>query len=114
MDRSAIAAGDGAVVLRFPTRPWHRRRAAARRARAVAVVIAVAAVLVAGSLGEPGVAGRRAGPRFVTVQAGDTLWGIAEEHVPAGVDVRAYVDAIEVLNDLDAAPVAGMRLRLPR
>ena len=53
-------------------------------------------------------------PRAVTVHSGDTLWGLAERYAPDGVDLRAYVDVVSDLNDLDSGLVAGMRIRLAK
>jgi Tfp pilus assembly protein FimV len=64
--------------------------------------------------GGTGVASRPGAPRAVVVESGQTVWDIARAHAPAGIDTRAYVDAVVELNDLDGAPEAGQRLRLPR
>lgn len=49
----------------------------------------------------------------VTVNPGDSLWGIAAEVAPAA-DPRDVVDAIMALNGLDGAMlVAGQRLAIP-
>lgn len=76
----------------------------------VTALVVVAATLAGGGVAEtaPQASGRRA----VRVQPGDTLWGIAAEHAPAGSDVRAYVDALIELNDLHGPLQAGTRLRL--
>jgi nucleoid-associated protein YgaU len=107
-----------AALYRFPVERAHARarraRMAARRRRtglAAVVVAVVAATLLAGGTAP---ASRPGAPRAVVVEAGDTLWGIAERYAPDGIDTRAYVDAVIELNDLDGAPVAGRRLILPR
>lgn len=52
--------------------------------------------------------------RVVTVDEGDTLWGIASE-ASDGADVREMVDRIEQLNALDSPMVVvGQRLRIPQ
>jgi LysM repeat protein len=84
------------------------------------VVLGLAAVMLLG-LGyakeaavSPLVAGPVvAAPETVTVQPGDTLWGIASLRYP-GADVRQKVYEIERLNDLGGPTiVAGQRLRVP-
>jgi hypothetical protein len=108
-------------VLRFP-----RERAAARRRRqqlvearrrlavVVAVVVVVAGVLLGGGTGGTAVASKPGAPKAVVLQSGESLWDVATEFAPSGIDPRAYVDALENLNDLTGAPRAGMQLRLPR
>ncbi|MGH2702784.1 MAG: hypothetical protein ACRDJ2_13540 [Actinomycetota bacterium] len=108
-------------VLRFP-----RERAVARRRRreliearrrlalVVAVVVVVAGVLLGGGSGGTAVASKQGAPKAVVLQSGETLWDVASEFAPSGVDPRAYVDALEDLNDITGAPRAGMQLHLPR
>lgn len=111
-----------AVVLRFPTR--RVRSAAARRARmqarrrrtltiAVALGLIVVFLLATGPTGTSP-ASAPGTPRGATVHAGDTLWSLAEAYAPEGMDLRAYVDVLADLNDLDGGLVAGMRIKLPR
>ena len=111
-----------AVVLRFPTR--RVRSAAARRARmqarrrrtatiAVALGLIVVFLLATGPSGSSPASAPGA-PRAVTVHQGDTLWSLAEAHAPEGMDLRAYVDVLEDLNDLEGGLVAGTRVKLPR
>ncbi|HEX2293946.1 MAG TPA: LysM peptidoglycan-binding domain-containing protein [Actinomycetota bacterium] len=108
--------GPDAVVYRFPAtaaRRSARRRMYARRRMTVATLaVVVVATLAGGGVAEtaPEAPARRA----VTVRPGDTLWGIAEAHAPAGVDVRAYVDTLIELNGLEGPLQAGTRLRLVR
>jgi Tfp pilus assembly protein FimV len=111
----AYVDGD-AVVYRFPAaaarRRAHRRMMARRQVTlGTAALIVVAATLAGSGVAEtaPGRGGRRA----VVVQPGDTLWGIAGEHAPAGSDLRVYVDALIEVNGLEGALQAGARLRLP-
>jgi hypothetical protein len=35
------------------------------------------------------------------VQSGDTLWGLASEYCPDGVDYRVWIAAVRDLNDMD-------------
>src|SRR5687768_10896317 len=98
-----------AVILRFPTRKV--RSAAARRARMQArrrrtATIAASIGLVSIFLLATGPSGSApasapGAPRRVTVHQGDTLWSLAEAHAPEGMDLRAYVDVVEDLNQLD-------------
>ena len=108
-------------VLRFP-----RERAVARRRRqeliearrrlalVVAVVVVVVGVLLGGGTGGTAVASKQGAPKAVVLQSGETLWDVATEFAPSVVDPRAYVDALEDLNDITGAPRAGMQLQLPR
>jgi len=48
------------------------------------------------------------------VKSGDTLWAIAAEHGPDGVDRRRVVSAIERINDLTASTLqAGQVIEIP-
>jgi hypothetical protein len=75
------------------------------------VVAVVVATLLAGGTAP---ASRPGAPHSVVVDAGDTLWGIAERFAPGGIDRRAYVDALIELNELSGVPRAGQRIVLPR
>jgi hypothetical protein len=88
-----------------------------RRARRLAVVLALAAGVAVGSWLGPLLAGggefRLAGGSSVIVQSGDTVWSIATS-LDGNGDVRELVDEIQRLNDLDgAALVPGQVLELP-
>jgi nucleoid-associated protein YgaU len=89
-----------------------------RRARRLAVVLALAAGVTVGSLlgplfGSDHDALRLTGESSVVVQSGDTLWSIASS-LDAGGDVRALVDEIQQLNGLSGAELLpGQTLRLP-
>lgn len=39
------------------------------------------------------------------VMAGDTLWSIADEFCPEGVDKREYIDDLRVHNRIDSAAI---------
>ncbi|RFU18987.1 LysM peptidoglycan-binding domain-containing protein [Geodermatophilus marinus] len=90
-----------------------------RRARRLSVVLALAVGVVLGAWGAGLVGGgsdelRLVGDRSVVVRSGDTLWSIAGEVAGDGADVRAVVDAIQELNQLDAGVlVPGQVLVLP-
>jgi hypothetical protein len=113
---------EDAAVLAFPTVAVRRRIARERRAALVrrrlaagAVVVSLTAgFLLAGGPGSTSAASRPGTPKAVVVQPGDTLWALATRYAPDSVDPRAYVDAVQELNGLAGAPVAGMRLKLPR
>jgi hypothetical protein len=86
-----------------------------RRGRAVAVGLLVLLATVAIALLAP--ASRAADPSgslpTAVVQPGDSLWSIAERHVP-GHDPVAAVEEIRRLNRLDGYTVhAGQRLAVP-
>lgn len=89
-----------------------------RRARRLAVIVALASGVALGSWLGPFVTGhggglQLAGESTVVVRAGDTLWSIAAAVGGAG-DVRAVVDEIQALNGLRGAElVPGQTLLLP-
>jgi LysM domain len=108
-------------VLRFPAeraaaRLRRQRVAEARRRLALGAtgMVVIAALILGGGTGGSAVASRPGAPRTVVLQPGETLWAVATEFAPRGVDPRAYVDALEELNELKGAAPAGMRLTLPR
>jgi hypothetical protein len=102
----------------LPVRAQHARLRLTRRARRLAVVMALASGVAVGSWLGPLVAGggdglRLAGESSVVVQPGDTLWSIASA-VDGGGDVRAVIDEIQALNGLRGAElVPGQTLVLP-
>ncbi len=50
----------------------------------------------------------------VTVAPGDTLWDIASQYRPVGVDIRAFVDHIQSLNGLRSPLIQpGQVLKVP-
>jgi LysM repeat protein len=50
----------------------------------------------------------------VTVQPGDTLWGIASAHAGQSADVQEIVDRITDVNHLQSGAIQpGQRLRVP-
>ncbi len=107
-----------AVVYRFPCArtAGMRRQAMLRRRRntlgALVVAVAAALLIAGGSTAAPDPAAP-VRHRTVVVQPGDTLWGIAQRHVIAQEDPRAYVNELIALNDLDEPVQAGQRLLLP-
>ena len=130
--RSAAAVGrpstSGAPATRRPEASRRDVRAGGRgrsgrvrltrRARRLAVVLALAAGVALGSWLGPLLSGagsdlHLAGVSSVVVQPGDTLWSIASP-VARGADVRAVVDQIRQLNGLRSADLTpGQVLQLP-
>jgi Tfp pilus assembly protein FimV len=83
------------------------------RARLLAVVLVVAALLLV----VPGLARgdgpERPAPRVIyVVEQGDTLWAIARRVAP-GQDPRPVVDALVEANDLHGGLQAGQELSIP-
>lgn len=78
------------------------------------VVLALVMVLGAGgAAAESDAAGPATSFEYVTVDRGDSLWGIAESIAP-DADPRVVIDEIIRLNGLDGAVVEpGQRLALP-
>ncbi|MGY1814680.1 LysM peptidoglycan-binding domain-containing protein [Blastococcus sp. SYSU D00820] len=107
--RGGCAAPAGPAPLRLTRR-------GRRLVAALGIVAGVgAAVLVSEVVGGGAGAGLElAGGESVVVQPGDTVWSIATEVSGGEADVRAVVDAIEELNDLEGAVlVPGQVLQLP-
>ncbi len=103
------------------SRPSTRLRLTARGRRVLAALVAAPvalvlgiAILAGGSALASRDAGRPAGSfETVTVQAGQSLWSLAEEVAPQA-DPRDVVDAIVRLNALGGTQVAaGQRLAIP-
>jgi nucleoid-associated protein YgaU len=113
-DRAAMPV----IERRTPPAPARARVRLTRRARRLAVVMALASGVALGSWLGPLVAGddgglRLAGESSVVVQPGDTLWSIASGLEGDG-DVRALVDEIQALNSLRGAELLpGQTLLLP-
>ena len=88
-----------------------------RRGRVVAFLASVAALgtiivgagQVAGASADEGTSS----PDIVVVQAGETLWGIAQQVAP-GSDPRGVVQQIRRMNDLGTAPIVpGQSIIVP-
>ena len=73
----------------------NERRADILTACGIIAAVAVAAVLLAGA----GRAEREYSEEFITVQSGDTLWGIAGAYCPEDMDKREYVHMLEADNE---------------
>nr|WP_179722155.1 LysM peptidoglycan-binding domain-containing protein [Petropleomorpha daqingensis] len=100
-------------------RPVTGRLRPTRRARRLAVVLALALGVALGSWVGPLLAGgdggdlRLTGVSTVTVEPGDTLWSVASS-VAGDRDVREVVDEIQRLNHLAGADLqVGQTLQLP-
>jgi nucleoid-associated protein YgaU len=100
-------------------RPRSTRVRLTRRARRLAVALALCGGVVLGSLlnslvsGAAGDGLHLAGVSSVVVEPGDTLWSIAES-VADGADVRVVVARIQELNEFEgSALVPGQVLQLP-
>ena len=120
---------DIATVLPFPSQGAPRDEAAprarvrlepTRRGRLVVTLIAfvlgllvAAAVLLVVDL--PALAGTEGEqPVTVTVEAGDTLWGYAEQYAPEGVSAQEFVTEVRQHNQLPTGRVtAGDVIELP-
>jgi hypothetical protein len=73
---------------------------------AAAVLLLVDLPALAGTEGQQ--------PVTITVEAGDTLWGYAEEHAPTGMSTQEYVAEVRAHNHLTTPRVtAGQEIELP-
>ncbi len=115
---AATAPTPGPVIVRRPASPTvHRRR---RLVVAVALGLLVSALsLLGGELvgrmtGTPGIpaVGASVEPVVHVVQPGDTLWSIARDVAPVGVDLRTTVDRLVATNGGSVLQV-GQRIVLP-
>lgn len=121
---------DTATVLPFPSQGAPRHEAASRarvrleatrRGRLVVTVIAfVLGLLVAGAVlltidlpsALAGTGSEQ--PVTITVEAGDTLWGYAQEYAPEGMSAQEYVAEVRQHNQLPTGRVtAGQEIELP-
>jgi nucleoid-associated protein YgaU len=99
-------------------RRWQVAETLVWRARWALLALAAVALLAFGYAREAATSpllngGVPAASETVTVQPGDTLWGLATSHYPE-VDARQKVYEIEQLNDLPGPTiVVGQRLRMP-
>jgi hypothetical protein len=115
-----VGRGPQAAVYRFPTAELRRRARArvARRRRTVAVAaclcVAGGSLWARGRPAAPPALTRPGAPASILVRPGDTVWDVAGRSARAGVDTRAYVDAVVQLNEIRGPLPAGTRLRLPR
>ncbi|MNJ68349.1 Cell division suppressor protein YneA [compost metagenome] len=50
----------------------------------------------------------------VIIQSGDTLWQIAAHYKPEGWDTRAFIQAIQIVNEMDNSVIrAGEIILIP-
>ncbi len=81
----------------------NERRADILTACGIIAAVALLAVLLAGA----GRAEREYSEEVITVQSGDTLWGISEQYCPDDMDKREYIRAIEADNECTSAIKVG-------
>lgn len=111
-----VAEYDGDDISLEIGRPRASGLRLTRRGRLVVVGAGLAAALGLGFLAATSsLANDKPEPtRVVTVQPGQTLWGIASG-ITTGGDVRATMSHLEALNHLDSPALqAGQQLRVPR
>ena len=109
-----------AYAVPATARPVQGQVRLTRRGRAVVftlsllVVLAVALFAAGGSSVATDRPGADVPTEIITVQPGQTLWGIASDLAEDGGDVRAVMVEIERLNALTTAGLAaGQKLRVP-
>lgn len=108
---TAATAADTAAVAARPVRLTRRGRVVVVLALALLAFLAAAAFDRAVS--QAGTDAARPATRAITVQLGDTLWGIAVDVAP-GTDPRATIERLRELNDLGTDVVqAGQQLIVP-
>ena len=88
------------------------------KTRFAAFILIIVLLITAGavSLVRPSVVSGTSEPGFrhVTVQYGDTIWGLAEEYCPATIDIRQAVYDICSINDVSADTLkAGQEIMIP-
>jgi hypothetical protein len=116
-----VRPGD-AALLPFPTAAVRARAARQQRAqfarRRLGVGLLLAAVVMmglqVGGVGEAAPGSVAGAPRFVRLDAGETLWDVAARYASPSLDTRAYVDELIELNGLSGAPSVGAKIKLPK
>ncbi|AXK44619.1 cell division suppressor protein YneA [Brachybacterium saurashtrense] len=105
---------DRAPRARVRLEPTRRgRRLLLAVAFALGLLVALVALLVVDL--PSALAGTEAGqPVTVTVEAGDTLWGYAEEYAPEGMSPQDFVSEVRSANHLPTGRItAGQEIVLP-
>lgn len=119
-----------AMVLPFPRRREqleqesaraHVRLVPTRRGRMLVTAVAfllgllvAAAALLVLDLPSALAGAEPEGPAVVTVEAGDTLWGYAEQYAPEGMSEQEFVTEARTLNHLTTGRItAGQQIELP-
>ena len=106
------------LAARPAARPAAGRLRLTRRGRLVLVLVAMALLFVAASVGRAGSEAATVsdtGPSLqqVTVQPGETLWAVAQRIAPDN-DPREVIAQIRRINDLETSTLqAGQQLLLP-
>lgn len=111
-----LRPGPATVARPLPVRTSVPLRLTARGRAVLLVVLLVAGLVMSMATGAVSLAGTSAAAvpvRYVTVEAGQTLWGIADEVAPSA-DPRETVAQIRELNALATSSVqAGQQIAVP-
>ncbi|MGO1284267.1 MAG: peptidoglycan-binding protein LysM [Brachybacterium sp.] len=106
--------GEGAARARVRLEPTRRGRLLLAALAFFLGLLVAAAVLLTLDLPSALAVSDSEGPVTVTVEAGDTLWGYAEELAPEGVSEQEFVAEVRSLNYLPTGRVtAGQEIELP-
>lgn len=117
MSSTTISSFDYRTARPSSSGPRHSTVRLTRRGRAVVFLLALVALVAVGFLGA-GIAGAAThrghlATHAVTVQPGDTLWGLSSKAAHGG-DVRAMEQRIQDLNGLSTSTVyLGQHLVVP-
>ena len=117
---SAIAVGGGYGTVRAQAPVARPRLRLTKRGRAVLLFLAATPLVIAAlvlALNGGGANASREGSsvpmQYVTVDAGESLWQVAESIAP-NADPRDVIDQLMQLNQLESADVfAGVELAIP-
>jgi hypothetical protein len=112
---SAILGHRGAFARPSAPRLRLTKRGRGLLATLAATPLVIAALLFAlnGGMATASLTASDAAFEYVTVDAGQTMWGLAEEIAP-GTDPRDVIVEIMQLNQLDSADIyAGQQLAIP-
>lgn len=111
--RAGGRTGSGGAVPIAGLAPTSRASMVRRRLAAIAILVAfaflaTAAVTTIGADADP--VERVAG--HVVIEPGSSLWQVAVESAPRGVDPRAQLDAIRALNGIEGSTVDAWQVVL--